>query len=149
MIRPNSRLLTAEPDARLWLTASIGLGALGGALLVWQAWLLTLIIDGVFIRRQGLADVEGLIGLLGGVILARALVSWGADTAAGRSAAIAKRGLRDTAPARLPIRIMNTGISGAVTSSTAPDSRSLGKTVSRIASGTSAASASRGRYCRK
>jgi len=52
---------------------------------------------------------------------------------------------RVTPCASAPIRIMNSGISGAVSSSTSPESGSSGKMKSRKVRGTSAARASAGR----
>lgn len=73
---------------------TIGLGALGAVLLVGQAWLLSRVINRVFIEGQALGDVGHLLWGLFGLVALRALALWGSDVAAGVIAGRIKHDLR-------------------------------------------------------
>lgn len=84
------RFLHQIPGARLFLTITVICGTLLGALVVFQAFFLSQIIDGVFLHRQTLQQVESLMLLLIGVIGLRGLLSWGNTVVANQIAATIK-----------------------------------------------------------
>ncbi len=90
----NRQLLAEALQARGLLILTIGLGSAAGGLLVAQAWLLAGVIDGVFLQGRLLAEVGPLLWWLLAVIAARAAVTTGARTAAGRLAIRIKHDLR-------------------------------------------------------
>jgi ABC-type multidrug transport system fused ATPase/permease subunit len=51
------RLLSLTRDTRLSLTLTILSGLLAGFLTIWQSWLLSSVINGVFLQKQTLAQV--------------------------------------------------------------------------------------------
>ncbi|GBQ08894.1 thiol reductant ABC exporter subunit CydD [Acidiphilium acidophilum] len=88
-------------QVRIPLAVAIGLGAIGGLLLVAQAWLLALILNAVIIDHLGLAAVRlWLIALLV-IFAARAIVTAATDIAAFEAVAIIKRDLRRKVYAQL------------------------------------------------
>ncbi|NJL93331.1 MAG: thiol reductant ABC exporter subunit CydD [Anaerolineae bacterium] len=88
------RLSQAARHARSGIRAVVGLGALGGVLLVAQAYLLSRVIDDVFLGGQTLNGVVGLLAVLLGVAVLRAGAVWGAEVAARRVAGQMKQHLR-------------------------------------------------------
>ncbi len=84
--------------ARGSIALVVALGAAGAVLLVAQAWLLATVIAAAF--GDGRVAASPLAVLLG-VVLARALVAWGAEAAAGRAAVRVKTRLRGALLARL------------------------------------------------
>lgn len=88
------RLLRLARSVRALLLFAVGLGALGGILLVIQAWLLSRTINAVFLGGATLADVTPLLAALGVVALVRAGAVWGSEIAAGRAAGWVKDDLR-------------------------------------------------------
>ncbi len=91
-------------DRRLWhqvarvrglLLAAIGLGLLAGLLLVAQAYLLSQAISRVFLDGATLADIASLLGLLGAIVLGRALMLGGAELAGHLLADRVKAALRE------------------------------------------------------
>jgi thiol reductant ABC exporter CydD subunit len=93
-MRLDPRLLHETGSRRLALLVTLGLGMAGGALTVLQARGLSQAISRVFLQRETLADVTGLLGLLLVVILLRAAATWGEQAAAGSVAAGVKSALR-------------------------------------------------------
>jgi thiol reductant ABC exporter CydD subunit len=73
---------------------TVVLGSLTAGLVLAQAWLIATTISDVVIYHQGVGYVRTLMVLLGGVILARSLVSWFGERAAHRASASAKSDLR-------------------------------------------------------
>jgi thiol reductant ABC exporter CydD subunit len=73
---------------------SVGLGALSALLIVAQAWLLADVVASAFLGGRSLASLRTPLVVLGLVVLARAVVAWGAELAAVRSSARAKSELR-------------------------------------------------------
>ena len=67
------RFLRQIPRARLYLTITVICGTLLGVLVVFQAFSLSQIIDGVFLHKQTLQQVERLMLFLIGVIVLRGL----------------------------------------------------------------------------
>jgi len=88
------KLLQYSRATRTFLFVSIALGVLSALLIVAQAWLLADIVAGAFLHGRSRAQLhEPLVALLF-VVLARAIVAWGAELAAARSSARAKSQLR-------------------------------------------------------
>ena len=79
---------------RTFLFLSVALGSLRALLIVGQAWLLVDIVVGAFSHGKDLAQLQGPLVALLFVVIARALVAWAAELAAGRSSAQAKSQLR-------------------------------------------------------
>jgi len=88
------RLLLYARATRAFLVVSVLLGLLSGLLIVAQAWLLADVVARAFIGGRGLAQLQAPLIALLGVVLARAVVAWGAELAASRSSARAKSQLR-------------------------------------------------------
>ncbi len=88
------RLLHLARSVRVMLALAVGLGALGGILLVAQAWLLSRAINAVFLGGATLADVTPLLAAFGVVALARAGAVGGSEVTAGRAAGRVKDDLR-------------------------------------------------------
>jgi thiol reductant ABC exporter CydD subunit len=88
------RLLRYARATRTFLFASVGLGVLNALLIVAQAWLLADTVSGAVRGGRGLAQLRTQLVVLLGVVLARAVVAWGAELAASRSSASAKSQLR-------------------------------------------------------
>lgn len=79
---------------RRLLAAVIGLGAGGGLLAITQAYTLTQVIDRLFLGKQELASVAGLLWLLTAIILVRAIVTYLEGVLSFKLAAAIKTGLR-------------------------------------------------------
>jgi ATP-binding cassette subfamily C protein CydCD len=88
------RLLHYARATRTFVFASVCLGVLGALSIVAQAWLLADVVSGAFVHGRGLAQLRTPLAWLLGVVVARALVAWGAELAAARSSARAKSQLR-------------------------------------------------------
>ena len=76
-------------------------GFVAGAMLVAQAWLLSLVVDGVFLRGETLADVTPLLGLLLACLLVRSAALYAETVLAQRSASRTKQALRQALATRL------------------------------------------------
>jgi ATP-binding cassette subfamily C protein CydCD len=87
------RLSLYARSTRPFIAAAAGLGLLSALLIIAQAWLLADVIAGAFHGRD-LSGLGAALGVLVGVVVARALVAWGMELAAVRSATRAKRQLR-------------------------------------------------------
>lgn len=70
------RLLALTRVTRLPLLAVILSGLLTGLLTIWQAWLLSHVINAVFLERQSLEQVERPLVLMLFIIGGRALLAW-------------------------------------------------------------------------
>jgi thiol reductant ABC exporter CydD subunit len=90
----DERLLRYARATRTFLFVSVGLGVCSALLIVLQAWLLADVVAGAFLAGKSLARLQTQMVVLLGVVLARALVAWGAELAASRSSARAKSQLR-------------------------------------------------------
>jgi thiol reductant ABC exporter CydD subunit len=73
---------------------SVSLGTLSALLIVSQAWLLADVVASAFSDGERLAQLETPLVLLLCVVVARAVVAWGAELAASRCSARAKSQLR-------------------------------------------------------
>jgi ATP-binding cassette, subfamily C, bacterial CydCD len=97
------RLLRYARATRSFLFLSVTLGSLRALLIVGQAWLLVEVLDGAFSHGKDLARLRGPLIALLLVVIARALVAWAAELAAGRCSAQAKSQLRGALLARLSV----------------------------------------------
>ncbi len=79
---------------RTFLFLSVALGSLRALLIVVQAWLLVEVVVGAFSHGKDLSQAQGPLVALLFVVIARALIAWAAELAAGRSSAQAKSQLR-------------------------------------------------------
>ncbi|MDA8237058.1 MAG: thiol reductant ABC exporter subunit CydD [Chloroflexi bacterium] len=94
MTPPERRLLAAGRLATAAVSAAIGLGVLGAALAVAQAWLLARAISGAFVGGEGTADLALPVAALGAVLVGRAALAWGAEVIAQRISGAVKSDLR-------------------------------------------------------
>jgi len=97
------RLLHYARATRTFLIVTVLLGLLSALLIVAQAWLLADVVSRAFIEGRGLAQLRAPLAALLAVVLARALVAWGAELAAARASARAKSQLRGALLARIPL----------------------------------------------
>jgi thiol reductant ABC exporter CydD subunit len=88
------RLLQYARATRTFLFVSVSLGALSALLIVSQAWLLADVVASAFSGGKSLAQLQTPLMVLLCVVVARAVVAWAAELAAGRSSARAKSQLR-------------------------------------------------------
>ncbi len=95
------RFLHQIPEARLYLIITVICGTLLGVLVVFQAFYLSQIINGVFLRSQTLQQVESLMVLLISIIVLRGLLSWGNTLAANQIAGHIKTKVRGRLLTRL------------------------------------------------
>ena len=96
----DSRLLRHAHAARAYIAACVGLGVVNGGLLITQAWLIALVVSKAF-DGHGLSALSDALAALLGVVVARAIVAWGAEVVSGRSAPLVKSQLRSALLARL------------------------------------------------
>ncbi|NDJ36801.1 MAG: thiol reductant ABC exporter subunit CydD [Chloroflexi bacterium] len=96
-MRPDSRIFTGAPDARRDLLLTVLAGAVGGVLLVGQAWLLSGAIDRLFLQSEPASALTGTFVALAAIIAARAALAYGSTLFAGRAASVIKRDLRERA----------------------------------------------------
>ncbi|MFN2135955.1 MAG: thiol reductant ABC exporter subunit CydD, partial [Candidatus Promineifilaceae bacterium] len=99
------RNLWREGRSSKWLWLTVFLSALGGLVIVLQAYLLSQSVDRVYLGGASRSDIILLLALLLGAIFLRAILAWGRDTTAHRIAADIKRVLRD----RLFERLLDQG----------------------------------------
>ena len=95
------RNLWREGRHSAWLWTTIFLSALGGVVIVLQAYLLSQAVDQVFLGGASRPDIASLLFILLGVICLRASLAWGRDTTAHLVAAAIKLDLRDRLFGRL------------------------------------------------
>ncbi len=96
------RLLRYARATRNFLIASVSLGCVSALLIVAQAWLIADIVSRAFIDGKSLSQLQTPMVILLAVVLARALVAWGAELAASRASARAKSQLRTALLERVP-----------------------------------------------
>jgi thiol reductant ABC exporter CydD subunit len=87
------RLLRYARATRAFIAGSIALGCLSALLIIAQAWLLASVIADAF-AGKGLAQLRTVLAVLLVVVLARAVVAWGAELVARRSSTLAQSQLR-------------------------------------------------------
>lgn len=103
------RLLRYARATRTFLFASVSLGALSALLIVSQAWLLADVVASAFSGGKSVAQLQTPLAVLLCVVVARAVVAWAAELAAGRSSAQAKSQLRGA----LLERVAGLGVDGS------------------------------------
>ena len=89
------RLLTLARDTRFSLSLTILSGLLAGFLTIWQAWLLSSTVNGVFLDGRSLAQVANLLRIMLFVIAGRALLTWLSEVSANAVAVRVKTDLRE------------------------------------------------------
>ncbi len=97
----DARLLAEARIARRPLLLTVSLTGLVALTVIAQAYLFSHVIDQVFLRGASLAAVAGLLVALAGVIVLRALLSFGSAAAAARLAIRVKADLRRRFTAQL------------------------------------------------
>ncbi len=90
----DTRLLRASPAVRRYVALSVTIGTVGAVCLVAQAVLLAGVIARVFLAGTTLAQEAPRLGWLAAIAGVRAGLAWGAESAAHRTSARAKRDLR-------------------------------------------------------
>jgi ATP-binding cassette subfamily C protein CydCD len=89
------RLLSLTRDARLPLISTILSGLLSGWLTIWQAWLLSSVVNAVFLQGQSLAQVMSPLTFILVIIGGRALLTWLSEVSANAVAVRIKTDLRE------------------------------------------------------
>ncbi len=89
------RLLQLTRDTRTPLVLTILSGFLAGLLIIWQSWLLSNVINNVFLKGQSLTEVMGLLQLILIAIGGRALLTWLNEVAGNAVAVKIKTDLRN------------------------------------------------------
>ncbi|MFN8413072.1 MAG: thiol reductant ABC exporter subunit CydD [Anaerolineales bacterium] len=89
------RLLSLTQDSRLPLFLTVLSGLLAGLLTIWQAWLLSSVINAVFLEKQTLAQVMRSLLFILVVISGRAFLSWLNEVSANSVAVKIKTDLRN------------------------------------------------------
>jgi len=100
-VEPSVWLDAQRPLCGRWLPLAVGLGALGGVLLIAQAWFLAGVIDGVLFAGAGLDEVRPRLFALLGLIVLRAVLTWAAEQAAVQGALRVKVHLRHALYAKI------------------------------------------------
>jgi ATP-binding cassette, subfamily C, bacterial CydCD len=98
----DDRLLRYARATRTFIVVSVSLGVLSALLIVAQAWLLADVVSRAFLGGRTLAQLHSALYLLLAVVIARAVVAWGAELAASRSSARAKSQLRGALLEHIP-----------------------------------------------
>jgi len=91
----HSRLLRLARDTRLSLLLTVLSGLLAGLLTIWQAWLLSSTVNGVFLEGLALAQVMDWLRLLLAIIAGRAALAWVNEISANAVAVHVKTNLRE------------------------------------------------------
>lgn len=91
----DKRFLRQVPGVRGYLAVTILVGTVLGVLIVIQAYYLSSIINGAFLVSQTLSQMWRPMLILLGVILTRALLTWGSGVAANHIAGRIKTDLRE------------------------------------------------------
>ena len=91
----HKRLLSLARDSRFSLALTVLSGLLAGLLTIWQAWLLSSTVDGVFLQGQTLAQVTGWLRLMLVIIAGRGLLTWVNEVSANAVAVHVKTDLRE------------------------------------------------------
>ncbi len=89
------RLLSLARDSRLPLSLTVLSGLLAGLLTIWQAWLLSSVVNAVFLQGQSLAQVTRPLFIILVAISGRALLTWLNEIFANAVAVKIKTDLRE------------------------------------------------------
>lgn len=115
----DKHLWQAGGKFRIWLGGSVLFGGLSGIVTVGQAWIMSGIIDAVFLGGGRLAEVGGQLRSLLFLILARGVLVWLGDLSGGVGAARIKADLRERLFAHLmkvgPYRNLREGAGSSAT----------------------------------
>jgi ATP-binding cassette subfamily C protein CydD len=104
--RPSSaekRILQSNRAARNLMHLCVAAGFCAAACVVAQAYVLSDVVNRIFIRQQAFTDVISLLGVLLALALIRAAIIWSADVLAQRSASHLKSDLREKLTQRLTL----------------------------------------------
>jgi ATP-binding cassette subfamily C protein CydD len=90
----NKDLIRNAREELKWLISTVLFGSLNGVLVIWQAWIISSVINGVFLAGKSLIDVrESLIKLLF-LIIARFFFMWAGEYSGAVTAIKIKSNLR-------------------------------------------------------
>jgi len=89
------RLLRYARATRVYLLVTVLLGAVTAVLVIAQAWLIALLINGGFLGGEGLQTLQTPLLVLLGVVVGRAALAWITESAAQATSARAKSQLRE------------------------------------------------------
>jgi ATP-binding cassette subfamily C protein CydD len=95
------RLVQQNAAARTLLNGAVGLAFLAAGLWLALAWLLSEVVNRVFLGHQTLNDVIGLLALMLALLLARTALMWASEVAAQHAANRVKGELRGRLVAKL------------------------------------------------
>jgi len=90
-----SRLLALARDTRFSLVMTVLSGLLAGLLTIWQAWLLSSTVNGVFLDGQSLSQVSDWLRIIPVIIMGRGLLTWINEVSAKNIAIRIKNDLRE------------------------------------------------------
>ncbi len=88
------RLLALARDSRFSLALTILSGSMAGLLTIWQAWLISRTVTGVFLEGQTLVQVTGWLHLLLVIMTGRGVLAWVNEVSANAVAVSIKTDLR-------------------------------------------------------
>ena len=97
----NKALVLRIRGVRIALSTAILLGALAALLTISQAYLLSIVISGVFLAGRSLDQVWGMLLMLLGVIAARGILVYGSQVTANSAGMRARAGMRERLVAHL------------------------------------------------
>ena len=97
----NKALVLRVRGVRIALSTAILLGALAALLTISQAYLLSIVISGVFLAGRSLDQVWGMLLMLLGVIAARGILVYGSQVTANSAGMRARTGMRERLVAHL------------------------------------------------
>ncbi len=95
------RLLAYARSTRRFVALSVGVGGVTALLVIVQAWLIALIVDGAFVQHRSVGSLRLPLAALLGVVAGRAVLAWASERAANRASASAKSELRRAAVERV------------------------------------------------
>ena len=95
------RMLRENASAHQLLYGAVGLAFLAAALWLVLAWLLSAVVNRIFLAYQTLYDVLGLLAVMLALMLVRAGLMWASDVIAQHSANRVKCELRGRLTAKL------------------------------------------------
>lgn len=101
VVSAERRALRENPSARRLLSVAVGLAFLSTTLWLVLAWLLSAVVDRVFLGKQTLNDVLGWLSVMFMLMLVRSGLLWASDVAAQHSANHLKDALRERLTAKL------------------------------------------------
>ncbi len=129
------RLLRQAKSSRMALGLTIALGFVGGVFTVIQAWLLSRVINGVFLGGANLWDNAPILGLLLLLFLGRTAALWAGEISAKHVALKVKISLRDKLYAHIqklgPLYVRGER-TGELVNTATEGSRSTGRLFQRV-----------------